>query len=60
MLLKMRGVPPKTTYRPDTGILAAAETQKDEAANKWFEALSLPCEFPFFHFHLHLPQEGHC
>jgi hypothetical protein len=40
MLLKMRGLPPKTAIRPDTGILRAADGS-DENAMRWFDMINL-------------------
>lgn len=40
MLLKMRGLPPKTAIRPDTGILRAADGS-DENAMRWFDSVNI-------------------
>jgi len=64
MLLKMRGLPPKTQARSDDGVLAAIEGS-DEAAIRWFDTIKIsskpPLEFtsfdkaPLFHSDLSLP-----
>lgn len=41
MLLRMRGIPPKTYHRVSDGILA---TDGDEVARLYFERLQLPCK----------------
>ena len=38
MLLKMRGLPPKASPRPDTGILKAVEGS-DENVIRWFDLI---------------------
>lgn len=40
MLLKMRALPPKTTLRPDTGIVKAIEGS-DENAIRWFDTIQV-------------------
>lgn len=40
MLLKMRALPPKTTLRPDTGILKAIDGS-DENAIRWFDTIQV-------------------
>lgn len=40
MLLKMRGLPPKTTVRPDTGTLKAVDGS-DENAIRWFDTIQI-------------------
>ncbi|CAL5871053.1 uncharacterized protein PFLUO_LOCUS5297 [Penicillium psychrofluorescens] len=44
MLLKMRSLPPKTTIRPDNGILKAVEGS-DDNATRWFDMIQVS---PFF------------
>ena len=43
MLLKMRGLPPKTQANPDDGVLAAVEGS-DEAAIRWFNTIKVSSE----------------
>lgn len=40
MLLKMRGLPPKTSPRPDNGVLKAIEGS-DENAIRWFDTIKI-------------------
>lgn len=44
MLLKMRGLPPKTSPRPDNGILRAVEGSEEAACN-WFETIGITSEY---------------
>ncbi|KAJ5091855.1 hypothetical protein NUU61_006725 [Penicillium alfredii] len=44
MMLRMRYVPPKTTVRPDTGTLKAADGS-DENAQRWFDMIQIS---PYF------------
>ncbi|KAL1985752.1 hypothetical protein VTN96DRAFT_7374 [Rasamsonia emersonii] len=44
MLLKMRALPPKTTLRPDTGILKAIDGS-DENAIRWFDTIQVTPQF---------------
>lgn len=46
MLLKMRGVLPKTTVDAATGCLLSAD-RENEAAVEWFEVVKLSGECPF-------------
>jgi hypothetical protein len=45
MLLRVRTLIPRTTSRPDNGILRTADKDSDKTATKWFEALSLTEQF---------------
>jgi len=45
MLLKMRGLPPKTQASPEDGILAAVEGS-DEAAIRWFDTIKVSSKSP--------------
>lgn len=40
MLLRMRSLPPKTTVRPESGVLKAAEGS-DENAVRWFDMIQV-------------------
>ncbi|KAL2221238.1 hypothetical protein M432DRAFT_651836 [Thermoascus aurantiacus ATCC 26904] len=44
MLLKMRGVPPKTCPRPDNGVLKAIEGS-DENAARWFDTIKITTHY---------------
>lgn len=44
MLLKMRGLPPKTTPRPENGILKAIDGS-DENAIRWFDTIKVTRKF---------------
>lgn len=48
MLLRIRGVPPKTYRRVGDGIVA---TDGEGVAREFFEKLNLSCEFLLFFFH---------
>lgn len=41
----MRGLPPKTAIKPDTGVLKASEGS-DENASRWFDMIQITREFP--------------
>jgi hypothetical protein len=41
MLLRVRTLIPRTSYRPDDGILRTIETDSDETATKWFESVGI-------------------
>ena len=43
MLLKMRGLPPKASPRPGTGIMKAVEVS-DENAARWFDMIQITRE----------------
>jgi hypothetical protein len=45
MLLRVRTLIPRTTSRPDDGILRTTDKDSDETAIKWFEALSITDQF---------------
>jgi hypothetical protein len=45
MLLRVRTLIPRTTSRPDDGILRTADKDSDKTATKWFESLSLTEQF---------------
>jgi hypothetical protein len=45
MLLKVRTLIPRTTSRPDDGILCAMEKDSDETATKWFESVGITKHF---------------
>jgi hypothetical protein len=40
MLLRMRHIPPKATFRPDNGVLKAVDGS-DEHAVRWFDMIQL-------------------
>lgn len=46
MLLKMRGLPPKTTPRQENGILKAIEGS-DENAIRWFDTIKVTRKYYF-------------
>ena len=45
MLLRVRTLIPRTTLRPDDGILRTFDKSNDEAATKWFESISITKQF---------------
>ena len=44
MLLKMRGVPPRTQTDPETGFLIVND-RNESTASRWFESVKLTSEY---------------
>jgi hypothetical protein len=41
MILKMRALPPKTSPRPDTGVLKTTKDESDDNAVRWFDMINV-------------------
>ena len=59
MLLKMRGLPPRTQANSEDGILSAVEGS-DEAAIRWFDSIKVSSKIrPDPHLHRNLGYQAH-